>query len=155
MIELKNITKRYGHTTVVDDVTVSIPRGGITAIIGPNGAGKSTLLSIASRLMKHDAGTVSIDGDDISKLPSDVLARRISVLRQDNHLAVRLSVEDSPNSAGIIIDAIRAAKIGLDRGIGGPLTSASAYFMKSPPVQLDDDAGRAAVEAFIRGDIER
>ena len=71
MIELKNITKRYGHTTVVDDVTVSIPRGGITAIIGPNGAGKSTLLSIASRLMKHDAGTVSIDGDDISKLPSD------------------------------------------------------------------------------------
>ncbi|MFA5550836.1 MAG: ATP-binding cassette domain-containing protein [Trueperaceae bacterium] len=94
MIELKGITKKYGHTTVVDDVTVAIPRGGITAIIGPNGAGKSTLLSIASRLMKYDSGTVSIDGDDISRLPSDVLARRISVLRQDNHLAVRLSVED-------------------------------------------------------------
>lgn len=94
MIELQGITKRYGHSTVVNDVSVTIPRGGITAIIGPNGAGKSTLLSIASRLMKHDAGTVRIDGADITKLPSDALAKRIAVLRQDNHLAVRLTVED-------------------------------------------------------------
>ncbi len=94
MIELTGITKRYGRTPVVDDVSVQIPRGGITAIIGPNGAGKSTLMSIACRLMKQDAGTVTIDGDDIATLPSDVLARRISVLRQDNQLAVRLTVED-------------------------------------------------------------
>ncbi len=71
------------------------------------------------------------------------------------NLEYKLEVWDSPNSAGIIIDAIRACKIAMDRGIGGPIVSASSYLMKSPPVQQPDDAGRAAVEAFIRGDIER
>ncbi len=67
----------------------------------------------------------------------------------------KLEVWDSPNSAGIIIDAIRAAKIAKDRGIGGALLSASSYLMKSPPVQRPDDEGRASVEAFIRGEVER
>ncbi|ANS79288.1 Inositol-1-phosphate synthase [Serinicoccus hydrothermalis] len=67
------------------------------------------------------------------------------------NLEYKLEVWDSPNSAGIIIDAIRAAKIALDRGEGGPVVGASAYLMKSPPVQLPDDQGRAEVEAFIRG----
>ncbi len=71
------------------------------------------------------------------------------------NLEYKLEVWDSPNSAGIIIDAIRAAKIAKDRGIGGPLLSASSYLMKSPPVQQPDDLGRESVEAFIRGDIER
>ncbi|MCH6469407.1 inositol-3-phosphate synthase [Sinomonas terrae] len=70
-------------------------------------------------------------------------------------LEYKLEVWDSPNSAGVIIDAVRAAKIGLDRGIGGPLVSPSAYFMKSPPEQRADDVARAQVEAFIRGDVER
>jgi myo-inositol-1-phosphate synthase len=70
-------------------------------------------------------------------------------------LEYKLEVWDSPNSAGIIIDAVRAAKIALDRGIGGPILSASSYFMKSPPVQYDDSQARDAVEAFIRGDVER
>jgi myo-inositol-1-phosphate synthase len=70
-------------------------------------------------------------------------------------LEYKLEVWDSPNSAGVIIDAIRAAKIGLDRGIGGPLVSASSYFMKSPPEQFNDDLAREKVEAFIRGDLER
>lgn len=94
MIEVNSITKRYGNNTVVNNVSVQIPRGGITAIIGPNGAGKSTLLSIISRLMKPDGGVVSIDGDDINQIVSDNLARRMAVLRQDNHLAVRLTVAD-------------------------------------------------------------
>ncbi|MFC4554774.1 inositol-3-phosphate synthase [Georgenia faecalis] len=71
------------------------------------------------------------------------------------NLEYKLEVWDSPNSAGIIIDAVRAAKIALDRGIGGPLLSASSYFMKSPPEQRNDDAARASVEAFIRGGVER
>jgi myo-inositol-1-phosphate synthase len=71
------------------------------------------------------------------------------------NLEYKLEVWDSPNSAGIIIDAIRAAKIAADRGIGGPLLSASSYFMKSPPVQYSDSEARDAVEAFIRGDVER
>jgi myo-inositol-1-phosphate synthase len=71
------------------------------------------------------------------------------------NLEYKLEVWDSPNSAGIIIDALRAAKIALDRGIGGPILSAATYFMKSPPVQMEDTAGRAQLEAFIRGDVER
>ena len=71
------------------------------------------------------------------------------------NLEYKLEVWDSPNSAGIIIDAIRAAKIAKDRGIGGPILSASSYLMKSPPVQRPDDEGRASVEAFIKGEVER
>ena len=70
-------------------------------------------------------------------------------------LEYKLEVWDSPNSAGVIIDAIRAAKIALDRGIGGPIVSASSSFMKSPPQQFPDDIAREKVEAFIRGDVER
>ena len=67
------------------------------------------------------------------------------------NLEYKLEVWDSPNSAGIIIDAIRAAKIAKDRGIGGPILPASAYLMKSPPVQMADEKARAALEAFIIG----
>ena len=71
------------------------------------------------------------------------------------NLEYKLEVWDSPNSAGIIIDAIRAAKIAKDRGVGGPIISASTYFMKSPPVQMEDTKGRAQLEAFIAGTEER
>jgi len=62
---------------------------------------------------------------------------------------LKLEVHDSPNSAGVIIDAVRCAKLGLDRGIGGPLEGPSAYFMKSPPVQYHDDDARRLVEEFV------
>jgi myo-inositol-1-phosphate synthase len=68
------------------------------------------------------------------------------------NMEYKLEVWDSPNSAGIIIDAVRAAKIALDRGIGGPIIPASTYLMKSPPVQMPDDLGRAELEKFIRGE---
>ncbi len=71
------------------------------------------------------------------------------------NLEYKLEVWDSPNSAGIIIDAIRAAKIAKDRGIGGALLSASSYLMKSPPEQRPDDIGRETLEAFIAGTVER
>jgi myo-inositol-1-phosphate synthase len=71
------------------------------------------------------------------------------------NLEYKLEVWDSPNSAGVIIDAIRAAKIALDRGIGGPILSASSYFMKSPPEQYADDVARELVEKFIRGEVDR
>ncbi len=71
------------------------------------------------------------------------------------NLEYKLEVWDSPNSAGIIIDALRAAKIAKDRGVGGPILSASTYFMKSPPVQMEDTKGRAQLEAFIAGEVER
>jgi myo-inositol-1-phosphate synthase len=68
---------------------------------------------------------------------------------------LKLEVWDSPNSAGVIIDAIRAAKIALDRKIAGPILSASSYFMKSPPEQYADHEAHAAVEAFIAGTVDR
>jgi myo-inositol-1-phosphate synthase len=71
------------------------------------------------------------------------------------NLEYKLEVWDSPNSAGIIIDALRAAKIAKDRGIGGPILSASSYFMKSPPEQYNDDIARQKVEQFIAGEIDR
>ncbi|MFG1933461.1 inositol-3-phosphate synthase [Mycobacterium sp. NPDC048908] len=67
------------------------------------------------------------------------------------NLEYKLEVWDSPNSAGVIIDAVRAAKIAKDRGIGGPVEAASAYLMKSPPKQLPDDIARAQLETFIEG----
>jgi myo-inositol-1-phosphate synthase len=70
------------------------------------------------------------------------------------NLEYKLEVWDSPNSAGVIIDAVRAAKIAKDRGVGGPILSASSYFMKSPPVQYPDDQARDNVEKFIAGEID-
>src|SRR5207249_2939501 len=66
-------------------------------------------------------------------------------------IEMKLEVWDSPNSAGVIIDALRCAKVAMDRGIGGPLIGPSAYFMKSPPVQFSDDMAREMVEEFILG----
>ena len=71
------------------------------------------------------------------------------------NLEYKLEVWDSPNSAGVIIDALRCAKIALDRKIGGPLLSPSSYFMKTPPVQYTDEQARLRTEAFIAGSIER
>jgi myo-inositol-1-phosphate synthase len=71
------------------------------------------------------------------------------------NLEYKLEVWDSPNSAGVIIDAVRAAMIAKDRGIAGPVNSASSYFMKSPPVQYSDDDARQAVADFIAGTVDR
>jgi myo-inositol-1-phosphate synthase len=68
------------------------------------------------------------------------------------NLELKLEVWDSPNSAGVVIDAVRCAKIALDRGISGPLTPPSSYFMKSPPIQYTDDIARQKTETFIQGE---
>jgi len=125
----------------------------------------------SKKISKTQAVTSNVQAelhaDDVHVGPSDYVAwlddRKWAFVRLEGRnfgdapvsLEYKLEVWDSPNSAGVIIDAIRAAKIGLDRGIGGPLLSASSYFMKSPPEQFNDDLAREKVEAFIRGDIER
>lgn len=115
MIELSGATKRYGRTTVLDDVTVSFGEEGITSLIGPNGAGKSTLFGLVGRLIRADAGTVSIDGADVTAASSRELARAIAVLRQDNAIGARLTVEDLvefgrfPHSQGRLTAADRDA----------------------------------------------
>ena len=70
------------------------------------------------------------------------------------NLEYKLEVWDSPNSAGIVIDAVRAAKIALDRHLAGPVLAPSSYFMKSPAVQHEDGEARRLVEEFIKGDVE-
>ena len=113
MIDVKNIKKTYNGTVVVVGVPLSLPAGGVISLIGANGAGKSTLLSIISRLLPMSAGTVTVDGMDVTTTPGDVLARRLSILRQDNHIMSRLTVEDLvafgryPHSKGRPTDADR------------------------------------------------
>ena len=94
MIEVANVTKLYGNKSVVDDVSVSIQKGKITSFIGPNGAGKSTLLSMISRLIAKDTGEVLIEGNDIGKIKSNDLARKIAILKQTNHINIRLTIRE-------------------------------------------------------------
>jgi myo-inositol-1-phosphate synthase len=121
--------------------------------------------AVTSNLQGSLAG--KIDDKNVHIGPSDYVAwlddRKWAYVRLEGrafgdvpiNLEYKLEVWDSPNSAGIIIDALRACKIAKDRGIGGPILSASTYLMKSPPVQMPDDIGRDRVEAFIRGEAER
>jgi iron complex transport system ATP-binding protein len=94
VIEIEHVTKSYGEMRVLDDVSLRIPAGGITSIVGANGAGKSTLLSVIARLLPADAGRVTVDGLDVATTKGPMLARRLSVLRQENSMAVRLSVRE-------------------------------------------------------------
>ena len=94
MIEIKGLTKRFGKKPVVEDVSVTIEQGTITSFIGPNGAGKSTLLSMVSRLLEADTGEVLLDNNNVNKWKSTEFARRVSILRQSNHINVRLTVRE-------------------------------------------------------------
>ena len=126
----------------------------------------------SKKISKTQAVTSQIPDRDLGKRnvhigPSDYVAwlddRKWAYVRLEGkafgdvplNLEYKLEVWDSPNSAGVIIDALRCAKIAQDRGIGGPILSASSYFMKSPPVQYFDDDARDAVQKFIDGSVAR
>jgi myo-inositol-1-phosphate synthase len=118
---------------------------------------KSKTQSVQSQMRKQ------LDGHDIHIGPSDYVPwlddRKWAQIRLEGqafgdvplNVELKLEVWDSPNSAGIVIDAIRCAKLALDRGVAGPLIGPSAYFMKSPPVQFSDEAAREMVEEFVIG----
>lgn len=115
--------------------------------------------SVTSQMLLRD---MEIDADDIHVGPSDHVPwlkdNKVAFIRIESRhfgdvptsVEVRLSVEDSPNSAGVVIDAIRCAKLALDRGLAGPVLEPSAYFMKSPPKQFTDTEARKNVEEFIK-----
>ena len=125
----------------------------------------------SKKISKTQAVTSQVDRDlgarNVHIGPSDYVAwlddRKWAYVRLEGkafgdvplNLEYKLEVWDSPNSAGVIIDAIRAVKIAKDRGIGGPLISASSYLMKSPPEQFPDDQARDNVERFIAGELAR
>ena len=123
----------------------------------------------SKKVSKTQAVTSQIENtvlpaDDVHIGPSDhvpwLADRKWAYIRMEGrnfgdvplNLELKLEVWDSPNSAGVIIDAVRCAKLALDRGIGGPLLGPSAYFMKSPPVQYHDDVAQRMVEEFAAGD---
>lgn len=114
MIRIENATKAYGTSVVVDGVTLDLPTGGVASIVGPNGAGKSTLLSTVARLLPLDGGKISVAGLDVTTADTRELARVLAMLKQDNPLTVRLSVEDLvsfgryPHSRGRLTDTDRA-----------------------------------------------
>jgi myo-inositol-1-phosphate synthase len=125
----------------------------------------------SKKISKTQAVTSQIDHDmgkgNIHIGPSDYVSwlddRKWAYVRLEGrafgdvplNLEYKLEVWDSPNSAGVIIDALRCAKIAKDRKIGGALISSSSYLMKSPPVQFDDSEARDNTELFIAGKIER
>ncbi|WP_446663247.1 iron ABC transporter ATP-binding protein [Geobacillus sp. CCR] len=94
MVEVKQVLKRYGGKTVIDRVSLSVPRCKLTSLIGPNGAGKSTLLSMMSRLIQKDGGEIWIEGKEIAHYRTEELAKKISILKQSNHIAARLTVNE-------------------------------------------------------------
>ncbi|MGE7272409.1 ABC transporter ATP-binding protein [Brevibacillus panacihumi] len=94
MIEVRNVSKRYSNKYVVEDVSLKIAKGKITSFIGPNGAGKSTLLSMISRLLTKDQGEILLEGQEISKTKSQELAKKISILKQSNHISIRLTIRE-------------------------------------------------------------
>jgi myo-inositol-1-phosphate synthase len=123
----------------------------------------------SKKISKTQAVTSQIEhtplaADDVHIGPSDHVPwlqdRKWAYIRMEGrnfgdvplNLELKLEVWDSPNSAGVIIDAVRCAKLALDRGIGGPLVGPSAYFMKSPPVQYHDDDAQVLVESFAAGE---
>lgn len=94
MISLRNLTKSYGEKDVVGNVSLDIHKGKITSFIGPNGAGKSTILSMISRLTDLSGGEVKIDGVALKDWKSGDLAKKVSILKQTNHVGLRLTIRE-------------------------------------------------------------
>lgn len=94
MMNIDNVSKQYGDEIVVQDVTLPIEKGKMTACIGPNGAGKSTLLEMVSRLIPQDKGYIYIDGGEIKSFGKGDLAKRLSILKQTNQMNVRFTVRE-------------------------------------------------------------
>jgi len=162
---LANLFKRRG---VKLDRTYQINTGGNTDFLNMLNRDR-----LDSKKESKTEAVQSILGDDrlepenIHIGPSDYIPwqkdNKICFLRMEGrlfgdvpmNLELRLSVEDSPNSAGCVIDAIRCCKLGIERGVAGPLTSISAYTMKHPPEQYTDDEAARMVDEFIEGKRER
>ena len=93
-MKISNVSKAYEDEKVLDDISLAIEKGKITAFIGPNGAGKSTLLSVISRLLTKDEGILTIHGKEIEAWQSDELAKELSILKQQNAYQVRMTVRE-------------------------------------------------------------
>jgi myo-inositol-1-phosphate synthase len=161
------LTKLFEDRGVRTDNTYQLNVGGNTDFLNMLNRTRLRSKKISKTEAVQSQLHVPLDTDNIHVGPSDYIPwlkdNKICFLRMEGrifgnvpiHLEMRLSVEDSPNSAGVVIDAIRCCKIARDRGVGGVLISPSAYFMKHPIIQFPDEKARDMVEAFIKGKTER
>ncbi|MHC5218110.1 iron ABC transporter ATP-binding protein [Enterococcus sp. LJL128] len=94
MIEIKNVSKRYGEKVVVSEVQLPVAEQKLTAFIGPNGAGKSTLLSMMSRLIPKDTGEIYLDHSEVKTWKQSELSKKLSILKQANNIDLKISVRE-------------------------------------------------------------
>jgi len=161
------LTKLFNDRGVKIDRTYQLNTGGNTDFLNMLARERLKSKKISKTEAVQSVLDVPLEADNIHIGPSDYVPwqkdNKICFLRMEGrifgdvpmNLELRLSVEDSPNSAGCAIDAIRCCKVALDRGIGGPLISISAYTMKHPPQQFPDQKARMMVEEFIEGKRDR
>ncbi len=146
------------------DRTYQLNTGGNTDFLNMSNRARLASKKISKTEAVQAVAEHRLDDDNIHVGPSDYVAwqndNKVCFLRMEGrlfggvpmNLELRLSVEDSPNSAGVAIDMVRCAQLARDRGVGGPLAAASAFFCKHPPEQMSDDRAHDALEAFIAGD---
>ncbi len=161
------LTKLFSDRGVKIDRTYQLNVGGNTDFLSMLERARLKSKKISKTESVQSQLPVPLAGENIHIGPSDYVPflndNKICFIRIEGRkfgdvpieLELRLSVEDSPNSAGVAIDAIRCAKLAKDRGIAGPLLSISAYTMKHPPQQFPDNVARQMVEEFIKGERER
>ncbi len=179
MISIQNVTHRLGGRAILEDVSMDIAQGGVTALIGPNGAGKSTLLSLIARLQKLQSGEISIDGLGTRSTSDRALARRVAIMAQSDHIAARLRIDElvgfgrypwhggrpSAQDRAITAEAIERFEIGpiarrfLDEVSGGQRQRARAamawaqgtdYLLLDEPLNNLDIAGARHLMTLVR-----
>ncbi|HDH45446.1 MAG TPA: inositol-3-phosphate synthase [Thermococcus sp.] len=161
------LAKLFSDRGVKIDRTYQLNVGGNTDFLNMLARDRLNSKKISKTEAVQSVMNSRLDSDNIHIGPSDYVPwlndNKLCFLRLEGrlfgdvpmNLELRLSVEDSPNSAGCAIDAIRCCKLAMDRGIGGPLISISAYTMKHPPQQFPDSVAKEMVEEFIQGKRER
>ena len=159
----RTLTRLFGDRGVELDRTYQLNTGGNTDFLNMKALDRLKSKKVSKTESVQSQLDVRLDSRNIHIGPSDYVPwqddNKVAFIRMEGRgfgnvpleLELRMSVQDSPNSAGVVIDAIRCAKLGLERGIGGPLEAASAYYMKSPPKQMRDSVACDLTDAFIQG----
>lgn len=163
----RTLTKLFEDRGVKISTTYQLNVGGNTDFLNMLNRSRVKSKKISKTEAVQSQMHKPLDNENIHIGPSDyvpwLMDNKICFLRMEGrgfgnilvNLELRLSVEDSPNSAGVVIDAIRCCKVARDRGVGGVLISPSAYFMKHPIIQFPDEKARDMLEEFIQGEKER
>ncbi len=159
----RTLTRLFGDRGVSLDRTYQLNTGGNTDFLNMKALDRLKSKKISKTESVQSQLDDRLEGRNIHIGPSDYVPwqddNKIAFIRMEGRgfgdvpldLELRLSVQDSPNSAGVVIDAVRCAKLALERGIGGPLEAACAYYMKSPPIQMRDSVAHELSDAFIQG----